>query len=47
MQNCDSCVFMPSGMDLLRLGLERGNSAKEALEVITSLLEQFGQVGRL
>lgn len=33
------------GMDYLRLGLERGNSAQEALSVITSLLEQFGQSG--
>ncbi len=33
------------GMDLLRLGLERGNTAKEALFIITSLLEQYGQSG--
>jgi secernin len=33
------------GMDLLRLGLERGKTAREALEVITSLLEKYGQFG--
>ena len=34
-----------TGMDLLRLALERADSAAEAVEVITSLLEQFGQGG--
>lgn len=33
------------GMDLLRLGLERGSNAKHALEVITDLLETHGQGG--
>ena len=33
------------GMDLLRLGLERGKSAKEALEIIIDLLEKYGQGG--
>ncbi len=33
------------GMDLLRLGLERSITAAEAVQVITSLLEEFGQGG--
>ncbi len=33
------------GMDLLRLGLERGQTAPEALHAITSLLEEYGQGG--
>lgn len=33
------------GMDYLRLGLERGKSAEEALEIIISLLEKYGQSG--
>ena len=34
------------GMDLLRLGLERGRTAQEALGVITTLLEAHGQGGK-
>jgi len=33
------------GMDLLRLGLERGKTARETLLVITNLLEKYGQGG--
>jgi secernin len=33
------------GMDLLRLGLERGQTAYEAMHVIIDLLEKYGQSG--
>ena len=33
------------GMDLLRLGLERAKTSKEAVLVITKLLEKYGQSG--
>lgn len=35
-----------TGMDLLRLALERANSAQHALEIITGLLADFGQGGK-
>jgi len=34
-----------TGMDLVRLGLERGRTATEALEVMTGLIEAHGQGG--
>jgi dipeptidase len=33
------------GMDYIRLALERAGTARKALEVVTSLLEEFGQGG--
>jgi secernin len=33
------------GMDLVRLGLERGRTAAQAVEILTALIEQHGQGG--
>ncbi|CAG9768256.1 unnamed protein product [Ceutorhynchus assimilis] len=41
----DTGVKRLLGMDLVRLGLERGSTADEALEIITNLLEKYGQGG--
>ncbi len=37
--------FGPNGMDLVRLGLERGKTARESLEAIARVVEKHGQFG--
>jgi secernin len=40
----ESARFTLIGMDYLRLALERGKTAQEAMSIITALLESYGQV---
>ena len=44
-RNGENPELGPTGMDLLRFGLERGKTAHEALDVMTGLVEKYGQFG--
>ncbi|KRX78410.1 Secernin-3 [Trichinella sp. T6] len=46
LNSSDDSVERLLGMDLLRLGLERSKTARESVDVISSLLEKYGQGGR-
>ncbi len=41
----EQVTFGLLGMDLVRLGLERGETARQAVELMGSLVEQYGQFG--
>ncbi|KAI0225615.1 Secernin-3 [Lamellibrachia satsuma] len=45
-ENCaDDAKERLLGMDLVRLGLERGETAQQGLDIITALLDAHGQGG--
>lgn len=44
-QNGKAPEFGPTGMDLIRFALERAKTARRAVDVITGLVEKYGQFG--